>query len=85
MIAYFLGRFKYALRHASQIGKLASSVNLYRFMHFLDFPSGAIFANLLVEEASPIPFERYLRYLLLVHSERFPEKEKTWTTIWHPG
>ena len=62
MIAYFLGRFKYALRHASQIGKLASSVNLYRFTHFLDFPSGAIFANLLVEEASPIPFERYLRY-----------------------
>ena len=61
--------------------KLASSVNLYRFTYFLDFPSGAIFANLLVGEASPIPFERYLRYRLLVHSERFLEKEKTWTTI----
>ena len=65
--------------------KLASSVNLYRFTHFLDFPFGAIFANLLVGEASPIPFDRYLRYRLLVHSERFPEKEKTWTAIWHPG
>ena len=65
--------------------KLASSVNLYRFTHFLDFPFGAIFANLLVGEASPIPFDRYLRYRLLVHSERFPKKEKTWTAIWHPG
>jgi len=65
--------------------KLASSVNLYRFTHFLDFPFGAIFANLLVGAASPIPFDRYLRYRLLVHSERFPEKEKTWTAIWHPG
>ena len=60
---------------------MASSVNLYRFTHFLDFPFGAIFANLLVGEASPIPFDRYLRYRLLVHSERFPEKEKTWTAI----
>jgi hypothetical protein len=65
--------------------QLASSVNLYRFTHFLDFPFGAIFANLLVGAASPIPFDRYLRYRLLVHSERFPEKEKTWTAIWHPG
>ena len=40
--------------------KLASSVNLYRFTHFLDFPFGAIFANLLVGEASPIPFEHHL-------------------------
>ena len=40
--------------------KVASSVNLYRFTHFLDFPFGAIFANLLVGEASPIPFERHL-------------------------
>jgi hypothetical protein len=39
---------------------LASSVNLYRFTHFLDFPFGAIFANLLVGEASPIPFEHHL-------------------------
>ena len=44
--------------------KLASSVNLYRFTHFLDFPSGSIFTNLLVGEASPSPFERYLRYRL---------------------
>lgn len=44
--------------------KLASSANLYRFTHFLDFPSGSIFANLLVGEASPSPFERYLRYRL---------------------
>ena len=58
--------------------KLASSVNLYRFTHFSRiFPFGAIFANLLVEGASPIPFERYLRYRLLVHTERFPEEEKT--------
>ena len=28
--------------------KLASSVNLYRFTHFLDFPSGSIFANCLL-------------------------------------
>ena len=69
----------------TEFHKLASSVNLYRFTHFLDFTSGAIFANLLVGEASPIPFERYLRYRLLVHSERFLEKEKTWTAIWHPG
>ena len=27
---------------------------------------------MLVGEASPIPFEQYLRYWLLVHSERFP-------------
>ena len=40
--------------------KLASSVNLYRFTHFLDFPFGTIFANLLVGEASPIPFEHHL-------------------------
>ena len=40
--------------------KLASSVNLYRFTHFLDLPFGAIFANLLVGEASPIPFEHHL-------------------------
>jgi len=40
--------------------KLASSVNLYRFTHFLDFPFGAIFANLLVGAASPIPFEHHL-------------------------
>ena len=46
---------------------MASSVNLYRFTHFLDFPSGAIFANLLVGEASPIPFERYLETDLLPH------------------
>ena len=39
---------------------MASNVNLYRFTHFLDFPSGAIFANLLVGEASPIPFEHHL-------------------------
>ena len=56
--------------------KLASSVNLYRFTHFLDFPSGAIFANLLVGAASPIPFERYLRYRLRIHSERSMQKEK---------
>ena len=61
----------YTSRH-----KLASSVNLYRFTHFLDFTSGAIFANLLVGEASPIPFERHLRYRLLVHSERSIQKEK---------
>ena len=35
--------------------KLASSVNLYRFTHFLDFPSGAIFANLLVGASVPNP------------------------------
>ena len=28
--------------------KLASSVNLHRFTHFLDFPSGSIFANCLL-------------------------------------
>ena len=28
--------------------KLASSVNLYRFTHFLDFPSGSIFVNCLL-------------------------------------
>ena len=28
--------------------KLASSVNLYRFTHFLDFPSGSILANCLL-------------------------------------
>ncbi|MBU5465101.1 hypothetical protein [Anaerotignum sp. MSJ-24] len=39
---------------------MASSVNLYRFTHFLAFPFGAIFANLLVGEASPIPFEHHL-------------------------
>ena len=39
---------------------MASSVNLYRFTHFLDFPFGAIFANLLVGAASPIPFEHHL-------------------------
>ena len=41
-----------------------NSVNLYRFTHFLDFPSGSIFTNLLVGEASPSPFERHLRYRL---------------------
>ncbi len=50
---------------------MASSVNLYRFTHFLDSPYGAIFANLLVGAASPIPFEQYLRYRLRIHSERF--------------
>ena len=44
--------------------KLASSVNLYRFTHFLDFLAGSIFANCLLGEASPSPFERYLRYRL---------------------
>ena len=61
--------------------KLASSVNLYRFTHFLDFPSSSIFANLLVGATSPIPFERYLRYRLLIHSECFVAKEKTWTAF----
>ena len=28
--------------------KLASSVNLYRFTHFLDFPSGSVFVNCLL-------------------------------------
>ena len=28
--------------------KLASSINLYRFTHFLDFPSGSIFVNCLL-------------------------------------
>ena len=28
--------------------KLASSVNLYRFTHFLDFPAGSIFVNCLL-------------------------------------
>ena len=56
--------------------KLASSVNLYRFTHFLDFPFGAIFANLLVGAASPIPFERYLRYRLRIHSERFSYRQQ---------
>ena len=51
--------------------KLANSANLYRFTHFLDFPTGSIFANCLLGEASPSPFERYLRYRLRIHSERF--------------
>lgn len=29
---------------------LASSVNLYRFTHFLDFPSGSVFVNCLLGE-----------------------------------
>ena len=65
----------------TEFHKLASSVNLYMFTHFLDFPSGATFANLLVGAASPIPFERYLRYRLLIHSECFDAKEKTWTAF----
>ena len=52
------------MRFLWQPRKLASSVNLYRFTHFLDFPSGSIFANCLLGEASPSPFERYLRYRL---------------------
>ena len=44
--------------------KLASSVNLYRFTHFLDFLIRVNLRKLLVGEASPIPFERYLRYRL---------------------
>ena len=32
--------------------KLASSVNLYRFTHFLDFPSGSIFVNCLLGTAT---------------------------------
>ena len=69
------------MRGNTEFHKLASSVNLYMFTHFLDFPSGATFANLLVGAASPIPFERYLRYRLLIHSECFDAKEKTWTAF----
>lgn len=43
-----------------QFGHGVPRENLYRFTHFLDFPFGAIFANLLVGEASPIPFEHHL-------------------------
>ena len=32
----------------SQIGKLASSVNLYRFTHFLELSVGPFFANCLL-------------------------------------
>ena len=35
--------YKYKVNHY-----LASSVNLYRFTHFLDFPFGSIFANCLL-------------------------------------
>ena len=35
--------------------KLASSVNLYRFTHFLDFPSGSIFANCLLGKHPQFP------------------------------
>ena len=35
--------------------KLASSVNLYRFTHFLDFPSGSIFANCLLGKHPQAP------------------------------
>ena len=31
------------------------------FTHFLEFPFGSFFANLLVGGASPIPFERHLQ------------------------
>ena len=35
--------------------KLASSVNLYRFTHFLDFPSGSIFVNCLLGQHPQSP------------------------------
>ena len=35
--------------------KLASSVNLYRFTHFLDFPTGSIFVNCLLGEHPQSP------------------------------
>ena len=53
---------------ACKIGKQCKPVQVHPFSRF------SLWVNLrklLVGEASPIPFERYLRYRLLVHSERF--------------
>ena len=43
---------------------------------FSRFPLRCNLRKLLVEAASPIPFERYLRYRLRIHSERSIQKEK---------
>ena len=52
---------------ACKIGKQCKPVQVHPFSRF------SLWVNLrklLVGEASPIPFEQYLRYWLLVHSER---------------
>ena len=64
---YNLGN-KERIRLRSQSGKQCKPVQVHSFSRF------SLWINLrklLVGEASPIPFERYLRYRLLVHSERF--------------
>jgi len=54
-----------------QIGKQCKQGPVHSFSRF---PLRCNLRKLLVGAASPIPFERYLRYRLLVHSERFPSK-----------
>ena len=65
--------------------KLASSVNLYRFTHFLDFPLrcnlrkfacwGSIPNSLWTVSAIPATRSYWT----------FSWRRKNWTTIWHPG
>ena len=43
------------LPHIMSVHKLASSANLYRFTHFLDFPTGSIFTNCLLGQHPQSP------------------------------
>ena len=66
---------------ACKIGKQCKPVQVHPFSRF------SLWVNLrklLVGEASPIPFERYLRYRLLVHSERFC-RYYFWTNWYAPN
>ena len=53
---------------SSQIGKQCKPVQVYSFSQ-ISHPVNL--RKLLVGATSPIPFERYLRYRLLVRSEHF--------------
>ena len=77
--------------------KLASSVNLYRFTHFLDFPSGSIFVNCLLGQHPQSPLNatsgvgcafilNTFTYWLLrnLHWSSIPHKRKmkTWEKLY---